>query len=934
MSVTHAIKRNGQQVPFESEKIKHAIVKAFLANGNQNTGVGDSLTKEVVAIINGAYPAPLIPKVEEIQDVVECVLIKNNHLAVARAYIVYRERHKELRQEKILSEIREHKLNVTQADGTTAPFDERAIADKLSKLSFGLNKISVDTIVAEVCKTVFNGIPKKEVHHLILNAIKGQVEDHYQYGLLASRYLLNKLYRLNLKTSLWEDNLPEMYQSKFADYVKKGIELGLLNPALANFDLSKLASALNNTRDLEFHFLGMQTLADRYLLRDRAETRQIFELPQWMWMRVAMGLALKEQDKEKWAIEFYNTLSQLLVVTSTPTLFNSGTTHSQMSSCYVNVVEDSMTGIFKTFGDCAQLSKWAGGIGTDWTKVRSKGAKIVGTNGESQGIVPFLKIYNDIALAVNQGGKRKGAMTAYLEVWHADLEEFLELKKNTGDERRRTHDIHTACMIPDLFMKRVKARQKWTLFSPSEAPDLHNLYGKQFEERYEYYESQNLPSAKQTEALEVWKKMLTMLYETGHPWITFKDALNVRNPQSHKGVIHSSNLCTEIALNTSKGETAVCNLASINLSKMVLPTKAGQKKAPLINEPLLAYSVGTAMRMLDNVIDNNFYPIPEAEQTNSQHRPVGLGMMGYQDALYQMEIDFDSEESLVFADESMEAISYHAILASSRLAKEKGTYVSYEGSKWSTGIFPLDSLTLLEKERGVSINVNRNSKLDWAPVREHVAKHGMRNSHCLAIAPTATISNISGTTPCVEPTFKNIYMKENLSGNFMVINRYLVDALEGLGLWSRNILTRMKINNGSILEIDEIPAEIRRRFKETFEIDSSWILKGAALRGKWIDQSASTNIFIKTRSGKAVNDFYLQAWEMGLKTTYYLRTLAESQVTKTASDELTAPADVDLADEDSSETPVMSPVSISTQSNEDHSLKVCSISDPDCEACQ
>jgi ribonucleoside-diphosphate reductase alpha chain len=627
-------------------------------------------------------------------------------------------------------------------------------------------------------------------------------------------------------------------------------------------------------------------------------------------MRVSMGLALLEDDPTKRAIQFYEQLSEMNLVCSTPTLFNSGTTHSQMSSCYLNTVDDSMEGIFKNYGDNAQLSKWAGGIGTNWTAVRSKNAFIHGTNGKSQGVIPFLKIYNDIALAVNQGGKRKGAMAAYLEIWHADVEEFMELKKNTGDERRRTHDIHTAVFIPDLFMKRVKERKDWTLFSPDTVPELHDAYGRKFNELFEHYESLNLAGAKTIPAVDLWRKLLTMLFETGHPWITFKDACNVRSPQDHVGVVRNSNLCTEITLNTSQEETAVCNLASINLSKMITDGK--------LDETKVRATASVAMRMLDNVVDNNFYPTKESKVSNMRHRPVGLGVMGYQDALYQIKIDFDSDENVEFADRSMELISHASLLASANLAKERGAYESFKGSKWDRGLMPIDTVDLLAKERGEEIKVPRGAHCDWNEVRSAIKEFGIRNSNCMAIAPTATISNIAGTVPCVEPTYKNIYMKENLSGNFVVINKYLVDALDEVGLWNKTVLAKIKIQNGSVLDVDDIPLDLRHRFKETFEIDSEWVLKAAARRAKWIDQSASTNIFLKTTSGRILAETYMNAWEMGLKTTYYLRTLAASQVTKTV--ELEQQATVPKKEEE---------LVVAAQQ-----FKACSIEDPDCEACQ
>ncbi len=632
-----------------------------------------------------------------------------------------------------------------------------------------------------------------------------------------------------------------------------------------------------------------------------------------------MGLALEEKNREERAIEFYNTLSQFHFVSSTPTLFNSGTTHSQMSSCYLNTVDDSLSGIFKTYGDVAQLSKFAGGIGTDWTNVRSTGSMIKGTNGASQGVIPFIKIFNDVCLAVNQGGKRKGAMAAYLEIWHGDVEEFMELKKNTGDERRRSHDIHPALWIPDLFMKRVEENGDWTLFSPSDVPELHHIYGKEFEKKYRAYEKNPPRSARKVKAADLWKKALTMLFETGHPWITYKDPCNIRSPQDHVGVVHNSNLCTEITLNDSNDETAVCNLGSLNLARMVNENGLDRK--------MIEQTAKMAMRMLDNVIDINFYPTKEAENSNLRHRPVGLGLMGYHDALYKLGIDFASNEQIEFADECMELVSYHAILASSQLAAERGSYSSYEGSKWSRGILPVDTLEMLEQERGVPLSIPKTGKLDWTPVRESIKKNGMRNSNCMAIAPTATISNIAGSIPCVEPIFKNIYMKENLSGNFVVLNRYMVDDLMEAGLWDEDTLSQIKYHNGSLQPVEGIPNRLKRKYLEVFEIEAKYVIEAAARRQKWIDQACSTNIFLKTTSGKVLSNTYTNVWKMGMKTTYYLRTLAASQITKT----------VEMPKVATKPAPAKSPTATNEKpavATPDTGQKLCSILDPDCEVCQ
>jgi len=751
-------KRDGREVIFEGEKIKNALRKAFVSQGIHNESIYEHLTSEVMNLVVEKFPQEHIPTVEEIQDFVETVLIMNRYTKIAKEYILYRAEHEKIREEKTLIQIKEKKLFVITKKGEAVAFEIELIQEELKKLSNGLSKISVNEIVSDISKSIYNNMPIKELKKLIINITKSHIIKHYEYSKLSSRLVLDDLYDGILNTRIFSENLQQRHKEEFKNYIEKGISEELISPEMRNFDLNKISNALDARRDLDFYYLGMQTINDRYLIRGRQPPREMYELPQWMWMRVAMGLALKEENKEERAIEFYDTLSQFYVVSSTPTLFNSGTTKSQMSSCFLNTVEDSIEGIFKIYGDNAQLCKWAGAVGTDWTPIRSKNSLIKGTNGNSQGVIPWLKIFNDCAVAVNQGGKRTGQLVAYLEPWHADIEEFTELKKNTGDERRRAHDIHTAVWIPDLFMQRVKENGKWTLFPPDTVPGLHEAYGKAFKEMYEEYEKKEIYGKKEINAVDLWKKILTMLFETGHPWITFKDPSNIRSPQDHVGVVHASNLCTEITLNTNKEETAVCNLASINLSKFI--------KEGSIDEPLLEKYITTAMRMLNNVIDLNFYTIPETKVSNMRHRPVGLGLMGYQDALYKLKIDYDSEEQLEFADKSMEMISYYAILASSKLAKEFGKYPSYNGSKWDRGLLPYDTIELLENERGEHIIVGRNMRKDWANVREHVKQYGMRNSNCMAIAPTATISNISGVVPCVEPIYKNMYMKENMSGNF------------------------------------------------------------------------------------------------------------------------------------------------------------------------
>lgn len=866
-------KRNGEKVAFDRHQIFNAINKAFLSQNESDLTSVNIITDEVLDRV-AALPQDMQDdlSVELIQDFVEEALMDSGRYRIARNFIVYRERHKQIRQERVISQIEDHSLHVRVSETDSVTFDAKTIEDTLRQIAPDLLKVSIKEMVDAILPQMYDNITKRDIELLVLNVARDRIDNHYEYAYLASRIALNGLYKNILKTPINAANVGNEMSTRFATYIQQGIDFEMLNPELNSFDLNQLGSAIKPDRDKLFLYLGTQILMDRYLLRDRSEARNIYELPQWFWMRVAMGLSIKEEDKNARAIEFYNVLSNLDLVSSTPTLFNSGTNFSQMSSCYLNTVDDSLEHIFKVYSDNAKLSKWAGGIGTDWTPIRGTGSRIKGTNGLSQGVIPFIKIFNDVALAVNQGGKRKGAMCAYMEVWHSDFEQFLELKKNTGDERRRAHDINTACWIPDLFMTRVREAGEWTFFCPSDAPDLHDLYGSAFVKRYEEYEAMNLPKARKIKAQDLWRKMLTMLYETGHPWITFKDAANVRSPQDHVGVVHSSNLCTEITLNTSADETAVCNLASINLANMVVDGGLDQAK--------IETTLKIGIRMLDNVIDNNFYPTKEAENANKRHRAIGLGLMGYQDAIIKLGHSFDTDANLEFADESMEAISYYAIKASSVLAKERGAYESYKGSKWDRGIFPLDTLDLLEKERGSEIKVDRKTRLDWDALKAFVKENGMRNSNLMAIAPTATIANISGVFPCTEPIFKNLYMKENLSGNFVVVNRYLIDDLEALGLWGPAILNKIKVNNGSVQSIEEIPIRIRNKYKETFEINSSWIIQAAAKRSKWIDQSASTNVFINSKSGKAISDTYRMAWEYGLKTTYYLRTIGASQVQK------------------------------------------------------
>lgn len=873
-------KRNGDIVEFQPEKITKAVEKAFVATKTPHTKDDiDAITLSVVEKAEAFFDNEHSPQVEDVQDMVEKTLMEKGFFGVAKSYILYRSEHAKERAEKqkeTLEKIEKKSLFVTKESGEKEKFDEQKMVSTITRAIEGYeNIVDVNMLVNQCKESLYDGIATKDIAKALIMTVRSFIEQDPAFSYITARLLLHKLYAEVIGDQYDAKHLDTQYRAAFADNIKKGVDLGVLTPDLLQYDMKKIAATLDPKRDLLFTYLGLQTLYDRYFARD-AKTGAIFENPQAFWMRVAMGLAINEKNKEERAIEFYQLISTMLFVPSTPTLFHSGTTHPQLSSCYLTTIEDDLAHIFKSIGDNAQLSKWSGGLGNDWTNLRGTGALIKKTGVESQGIIPFLKIANDTTVAINRSGKRRGATCAYLESWHYDIEEFLELRKNTGDERRRTHDMNTANWVPDLLMKRVREDGNWTLFSPDETPDLHHLYGKKFEERYTAYEKMaaegKIRLFKTMKARDLWKKMITMLFETGHPWITFKDPCNIRSPQDHVGVVHSSNLCTEITLNTSKDETAVCNLGSVNLVYHIKDKK--------LNQELVASTVKTAMRMLDNVVDVNFYPTKEAEYSNLKHRPIGLGIMGFQDALYLMDINFDSEACVSFADESMEVVSYHAIMASSEIAKEKGTYETYKGSKWDRGIFPVDTIALLEQERGVPIDMIRGGKLDWTPVRESVKKYGMRNSNCMAIAPTATISNIAGVLPSIEPIYKNIYVKSNQGGEFIIVNDYLVEELKANKLWDYEMLGKIKYHDGSIKDIPEIPAHIKEKYKEVFEIDPIWLIRAAAYRGKWIDQSQSLNIFFKGTSGKDISSLYLYAWEAGLKTTYYLRTLAISQVEK------------------------------------------------------
>lgn len=882
MAIEKITKRSGAVVDFDQDKIERAIARACEATGvtvdeSQIHEITTQVVEEIETKFEGATPG-----VEDVQDVVERRIAEAGLFDVAKAYILYRYQQKEIREEKQAEAVqaaKEHKLSVTKRDGSKVAFDVNEITDFLVQCCGDLkDEIDVDAVVKEAMSNIYDGITTKEINQAVVMALKARIERDPSYSKVAARLLFNDLYKDVIGVNEFNSDFEEQYKQGLAETIERGVKAERLDRRMLDFDFSKLQEALTSDRDNLFYYMGAQVLYDRYFLKDLKQN--FLETPQYFWMRIAMGLSLEEENKEERAIEFYNTMSTLHYVPSTPTLFHSGTTHPQMSSCYLTTVEDDLSHIFKSIGDNAQLSKWSGGLGNDWTNIRATGALIKSTNVGSQGVVPFLKIADATTAAINRSGKRRGATCVYLETWHLDVEDFLELRKNTGDERRRTHDMNTANWIPDLFMKRVMEDKEWTLFSPEEVPDLHHIYGRKFEEQYENYEKMaergEIALFKKVKAKDLWRKMITMLFETGHPWITFKDPSNIRSPQDHVGVVHSSNLCTEITLNTSKEETAVCNLGSINLFQHV---QGGQ-----INKEKLAETTKTAMRMLDNVIDLNFYPTDEARNSNLRHRPVGLGVMGLQDALYEMGMVFDTQEAVDFSDEIQEYISYHAILGSSELAKERGAYGSYRGSKWDRGLFPLDTLKMLEDERGITTDVSHKARLDWKVVYDHVKEHGMRNSNTMAIAPTATIANISGVFPSIEPIYKNVYVKSNFSGEFTTNNRYLIEDLKKLGLWSEEMLEKLKHYDGSIQPIDDIPDSLKEKYKEVFEINSIWIVKHAAHRGKWIDQSQSINVFINTTSGKVISDTYAHAWRMGLKTTYYLRSLGASAVEKSTLD--------------------------------------------------
>jgi len=938
LSLSHyqIIRRNGAVVPFEPTKIAVALMKAFLAvHGTQGAASAsvretvDGLTQSVVRALMRSRPGGGTFHIEDVQDQVELGLMRSGHHEVARAYVLYRERRASERasqQEKAAPGA--PALHVTD-NGQRVALDLARMQEIIAAACQGLGQdVKPDPIVAETMRNLYDGVPIEEVYKAAILAARTLIEKDPDYTYATARLLMHTIAKEVFGTEVTQAEMGQHYQECFPALIKKGVDNDLLDPRMAQFDLPRLAAALKAERDLQFDYLGLQTLYDRYFLHVR-KTR--IELPQSFFMRVAMGLSLNEIDREARAIEFYEVLSSFDFMSSTPTLFNSGTLRSQLSSCYLTTVPDDLDGIYESIKENALLSKFAGGLGNDWTRVRALGSHIKGTNGESQGVVPFLKVVNDTAVAVNQGGKRKGAVCTYLETWHLDIEEFLELRKNTGDDRRRTHDMNTANWIPDLFMRRVMEKGDWTLFSPSDVPDLHDLFGAAFEKAYVAYEARaergDIKPSRKIPAADLWRKMLTMLFETGHPWITFKDACNVRSPQQHAGVVHSSNLCTEITLNTSDTETAVCNLGSINLLQHL---SNGQ-----VDHDKLKRTIGTAMRMLDNVIDINYYAVKKARDSNLRHRPVGLGVMSFQDSLYALRIPYGSQAAVEFADTSMEAICYYAYWASTELARERGKYSSFKGSLWDQGVLPPDTLDMLAKERGGYVEVDRSATLDWDALRRKIASDGMRNSNCVAIAPTATISNIIGVDASIEPSFGNLSVKSNLSGEFTVINAYLVRDLKRLGLWDDVMVMDLKHFDGSLRPIDRVPQDIKAQYATAFEIEPQWLVEAAARRQKWIDQAQSLNIYMAGASGKKLDETYKLAWLRGLKTTYYLRTSSATQAEKSTVQSGSHNA---VSSSQASGMSAMEAAAAAARAQMSDvpatDIKFCGVDDPTCEACQ
>lgn len=911
------IKRNRNVVAFDSSKIKVAITKAYIAVEGSSAVASnrireqiDELTSQVISVFNRRLPSGGTINIEDIQDQVELALMRNSQNKIARAYVLYREERRKEREKNLKKTLAKDSdaILVTMPDGSIQELDLKRIETIVNEACRELENVKSEPVIKEALRNLYNEASIDDVHKSLIMAARTLIETEPNYTYVSARLLLDSLRsealsKLEIQNNATFDEMQKLYPSYFKKFIAHGVGQSILDNKLLEFDLTKLGQAILPERDMKFTYLSLQTLFDRYFIHEHGVR---YELPQAFFMRVAMGLAIREEDKNEKAIEFYTLLSSFDYMASTPTLFNSGTTRPQLSSCYLTTIPDDLDGIYSALKDNALLSKFAGGLGNDWTPVRAMGAHIAGTNGKSQGVVPFLNVADATAIAVNQGGKRKGAVCAYLECWHRDVEEFLELRKNTGDDRRRTHDMNTALWIPDLFMKRVALKEDWTLFSPNDVPDLHDKYGKSFEDAYVAYEhdarNNKIKNVKTIPALKLWRKMLSMLFETGHPWLTFKDACNLRSPQQHAGVIHSSNLCTEITLNTSKDEIAVCNLGSINLPAHIKDGKIDNNK--------LQKTIKTAVRMLDNVIDVNYYSVPQARNSNLKHRPVGLGVMGFQDALYELKLNYTSAEAIKFADISMEMISYHAISASTDLAIERGSYPSYEGSLWSKGILPIDSINLLQQYRGQYLEQDKSQTLDWETLRVKVRTQGIRNSNIMAIAPTATISNICGVSQSIEPTYQNLYVKSNLSGEFTVINPYLVADLKKLNLWDEVMVNDLKYYNGSVQPISRVPNELKERYATAFEIDPMWLVEAGSRRQKWLDQAQSLNIYMANPSGKKLDDLYRQAWLSGLKTTYYLRSLGASNAEKST-----------VTDGALNAVKIEEP-------------KTCSILDPDCEACQ
>ena len=937
------IRRNGAVVAFEPHKIAVALMKAFLAvHGTHGAAsasvreVVDTLTEAVVRALLRSRPAGGSFPIEDVQDQVELGLMRGGHHDVARAYVLYREHRAQERARAGQAPAVQAPGVMVIDHGQRVPLDAARLAALIESACAGLGQeVVAAPVLAETRRNLYDGVPMDEVYKAAILAARTLIEKDPGYTRATARLLLHTIRREVLGEEVNSAEMAQRYAEYFPDFIKKGVAAELLDERLMQYDLARLGAALKAERDLQFDYLGLQTLFDRYFLHVK---KQRIELPQAFFMRVAMGLALNEVDREARAIEFYEVLSGFDFMSSTPTLFNSGTRRSQLSSCYLSTVPDDLDGIYEAIKDNALLSKFAGGLGNDWTPVRALGSHIKGTNGESQGVVPFLKVVNDTAVAVNQGGKRKGAVCAYLESWHLDIEEFLELRKNTGDDRRRTHDMNTANWIPDLFMRRVMEGGDWTLFSPNTCPDLHDKFGTEFEAAYTAYEAKadrgEIPLFKRLRAVDLWRKMLTMLFETGHPWITFKDACNVRSPQQHVGVVHSSNLCTEITLNTNDREIAVCNLGSVNLAQHVID---GQ-----IDHAKLRRTISTAMRMLDNVIDINYYAVRKARDSNLRHRPVGLGIMGFQDALYQMRLPYASAEAVEFADRSMEAVCYQAYWASTELAEERGRYATYRGSLWDRGVLPLDSLQLLAEQRGGYIEADRSTTLDWDALRARIAQHGMRNSNCVAIAPTATISNIIGVDASIEPSFGNLSVKSNLSGEFTIVNEYLVRDLKALGLWDDVMVMDLKHFDGSLRRIDRVPEELKRLYATAFEVEPSWLVEAAARRQKWIDQAQSLNIYMAGASGKKLDETYKLAWVRGLKTTYYLRTMGATHAEKSTvkAGALNAVpgghSGGGLSAMEAAAAQAQAQIAAATAADSAPAtdVKFCAIDDPGCEACQ